>query len=262
MKDNSGIVDKDAQITVVGRIRWLDVLRGICVVLMVLDHFALFFYNFYQPNIAKYFDFYEFTRRFISSDIRQYLRYGVISVFFIISGISCHFSSNNFKRGIRLVLAAACISAITGVLGASGVYDCLIICGVIHCYAIFVLLYTLINKITPPAYIRRVIAIICLAFILIAMLMQIFQPKINGSNALIFLGVPSDSYIAPMEYAAPTSSAWAFFAGVWAGYYIKNIAFKQIKAFPVLSFMGRHAAVIYFANLPVIYAIIRIMMCI
>ena len=241
------------------RVRLLDIVRGLCVALMLLDHFALFFYKFYYLHGNGFISLYPTLASYIGSGARQAIRGIVISVFFIVSGICCSYSRNNLRRGLLLTLFAGFITLITYIITATA-YNCLIICGVIHCYAIFTLIYAIIERLPLKSNRRTLLCAILLAiFVVWAIVMGAVKPTLDGSNALIFLGVPATGYIPPLEYASPAFVGWAYFAGVIIGFRFKKISFGGSTAFPVLSYIGRHAAVIYLIHMPLIYAFIRLL---
>lgn len=65
-----------------------------------------------------------------------------VDIFFVVSGISCMFSRNNLKSGLRLVCGAAFVSVFTQLLALySGKEGQFIRFGVLHCYAACHLIY-------------------------------------------------------------------------------------------------------------------------
>ncbi len=228
---------------------------------MVLDHFALFFTMFYPLYGGRLFSLYVSMADYIASPARGALRYIVISIFFIVSGICCSYSRNNLRRGVLLALFAGFISLITYVLTVT-VYYCFVICGVIHCYAIFTLIYALVERLTRNCNnnMRLYICVFLLIVLTVAaIVIGTLKPTLDGSNALIFLGVPATGYVPPLEYASPALVGWAYFAGVILGFGLKKVDFHSGRAMPLLAFTGRHAGIIYLIHLPIIYAIIRLL---
>lgn len=135
------------------RIAGLDFLRGVCVLLMMLDHFSFdFMYlpdlsvNFYKVNnafLVRLSDWLSFT--WWESDTRMVLRLIVICIFFSLSGICTSFSQNNLLRGVRLALASVTLSLFTLVADALFDLEISILFGVLHCFTASVFLYVLFS---------------------------------------------------------------------------------------------------------------------
>lgn len=238
------------------RILGIDILRGICVVLMIADHFAVLFYNLAGDG---FFDIKQFAYEFITSDVRQGLRFIVISVFFALSGICCKYSNNNFARSAKLMCFAVLLSIATYLLTIYEIYRCFIICGVIHCYAIFVFIYTLIEKSVNKLsdFGRKIFWLdISLLFAVIAVLFSYFKPTMESGNFLIYLGVPQTGYVPQWEYASPSKLFWAFALGVAIGQFLPYTYSKRSCAFPLLTFCGKYAGYIYALHVPIIALLI------
>ena len=122
------------------RIHGLDFLRGICVILMMFDHLAFDFawlpewsWNFYRVDNAAL------------TALRMVLRLSVISLFFILSGISSSFSHNNVLRGGKLAIASATLSLFT--FSADRLFDLglSIAFGVLHCLTVAILIFAVLQ---------------------------------------------------------------------------------------------------------------------
>ena len=135
------------------RIGGLDVLRGLCVLLMVIDHLAFdimwlpeFCTNFYavpENGLSRLSEW--IASSYWETNWRIALRLPVIAVFFLISGICTSFSKNNGMRGIKLLLASLILSFAT--FAADGFFDAglSILFGVLHCFTFAVFLYVLLD---------------------------------------------------------------------------------------------------------------------
>ncbi|NCA96878.1 MAG: DUF1624 domain-containing protein [Bacteroidia bacterium] len=133
------------------RIIEIDFLRGLLIILMVLDHIA---YDFGQlmPEIFKVeqgplwlFDFSNWSFDYWLMGWRINLRYVVIILFFILVGVSSRFSRNGIKRGMLLV-AYGCVVSI-GAYYASIILNVnlFIFFGIISCLGVSLLSYSLLR---------------------------------------------------------------------------------------------------------------------
>lgn len=128
------------------RIFEIDLLRGICIALVMLDHLMYHFAVCYSPVV-----FFQNMRAFgvyyWYHPIRVYTRYVVIATFFLISGISSSFSKNNLVRGLRILAFAMGLTLVTTIASKiTGNAGLTIDFGVIHVFACAILIYALVNK--------------------------------------------------------------------------------------------------------------------
>ncbi len=141
------------------RIWEIDFLRGICVILMILDHLAIlladyfgksWYGNFFYPR-GNGDAFTRFCYEWLKSDAREIIHPIILFVFFAISGISCSFSRSNAKRGVQLAVVALiytlCSYIAQETIGISGVF---VTFGVLHFLAVAILLYALLVFVFSP----------------------------------------------------------------------------------------------------------------
>jgi uncharacterized membrane protein len=132
-----------------GRVWQIDLLRGVCVILMIFDHTMLDFsmvttgwaINGYSVNNA-FFDkmsgiAYDYWNYF---PFRKAVRFSVLFVFIFLSGISSAFSRSNPKRLCKLSGAAGAITLVTLILQAF-LGDVLIVFGILYLLAFSLALY-------------------------------------------------------------------------------------------------------------------------
>lgn len=129
----------------------LDFLRGICVILMVLDHF-LFVIMYTMPQIGKMLgtSLWDGASKWLEnnywwSTFRISIRFPVLFIFFLICGISCTLSHSNAKRGLLLGIVACAITFITVIVERVFGVMTSIYFGVLHMLSVAILLYALFD---------------------------------------------------------------------------------------------------------------------
>lgn len=254
------------------RIWELDFLRGICVILMVLDHLALlvgtFFaeswygYGFYRLGLGDSFSrfcywWWESTDRTIAHNV-------VLVVFFAISGISSYFSRSNFKRGSQLLVVAILYSFVTifdeYVLGITGE---IVIFGVLHFLAVSMLIYALIEKFCKKD--PRSIAICSVGVIGIVLILYFGYTPPQGTPA--YLGVifpPEDWQGNPTFYSQTELSPGDLFSMIpylahfFLGALLAPILYGKRRSLlksldgiwnKPICFIGRHALLVYLLHI-------------
>ncbi len=253
------------------RVTEIDLIRGICVILMVIDHgfydlFGVLPYVFdgYPPADGFWHNAYSFSVFYWSWDVRVVVRYGVIALFLVITGVCCSFSHSNLKRGLKLLAVAMLVTLATFVAGKiMDDTELLITFGILHCISLALLLCSLIEVFTQNRYVYAVIGalmIIIGAFtidttpyfysdapnIVVAVLRQIIGRGMFGSDSYSFLvfggqvvfGVALGKFLYPER---------------------KPLLFKKGYSNNPVTFIGRHALLVYVAHqviLPILLGLI------
>jgi len=128
----------------------LDFLRGICVLLMIVDHF--FFHAghsmftiegiFSLPHGSLFPQLQTLAALYLRWSFRQMFRHIVVFSFCFICGVSCTLSKSNLKRGIKAAFAAGIITLATFLVEFFTPAEGFVIWfGVIHMYAASILIY-------------------------------------------------------------------------------------------------------------------------
>lgn len=112
------------------RIHEIDLIRGLLMILVILDHFLLTFRSFCGQwnttlggNVETLKNIFDFFTWYYNSVVRNVIRYTVLFGFTFVSGISCAFSKNNWKRaGIMITVwmaVALCTNMFSGIADAT-----------------------------------------------------------------------------------------------------------------------------------------------
>lgn len=259
----------------VPRIYGLDFLRGLCILLMILDHTAFDF--MWLPYWST--NFYEVDNPFLvglsnwvsdfwwEGTLRASIRLTVICMFFVISGISSSFSKNNTLRGIKLALASIVLSLFT--VTADRLFDLgiSIIFGVLHCFTVSILIFALLEILLKD---KAKYACLGLGILFFVWGLKFdFYQLYPDANAL------TDSHIGAKEffqlmigmkfYGADTFGilpyGGMFLIGVYGGkeLYKYKRAYLPVfgkKAFAPVRFVGRKAVWFYLLHQLVIFGLV------
>ncbi len=138
----------------------LDFLRGIAILSVVWDHvmfdLAYMFYNEWSTAGAEgLLKVAEFARDYHEGFLRVLGWPVFVFIFFFVSGTCTTFSRNNLFRGLKLAVVAVLVSVVTYLLqeymAMSGTF---ILFGVLHCLALCILCYSLVEFLTNLAFKR------------------------------------------------------------------------------------------------------------
>ncbi len=236
------------------RIHMLDELRGLAVFCMV------FYHAFYSIGVffnilwgIKLFSFFSPAEPFFAG------------LFILISGISSQLSRSNLQRGCKLLFIAFAVTAVTFFVVGD---DYMIRFGILHMLSICMIAYGLtekfINKL--PMWVG---ASICA--VLFIMTYNITRGYI-GIKPFLWAELPSEWYQTDVFYiiGLPSSSfsssdyfpiipwIFIFLAGAYIGKAAAAGKFPKLSyksRIPFLSWLGRHALIIYIVHQPVIFGL-------
>ena len=260
----------DARKKIDKRITEIDLLRGICVFLMVFDHFLFdvwgllpeLFIGYPKPN-----GFWAFlcgaAHDYWGWGGRVWVRNAVVFIFLALTGISCSFSKSNFKRGGLLAAVALLITAGTFAAGKiTGDMDILISFGILHLISLSILFVALIEKMTANKWVYLVLSAVMI-----------------GVGAVFLKEVPTSVYSGDFTelffkqtigliLLGPDSYSFLFYGGqVVLGVFLGKILYPEKKPLifkkgyknNFVTFVGRHSLIVYVAHqivIPVVLGLI------
>ncbi|MFI3167701.1 MAG: heparan-alpha-glucosaminide N-acetyltransferase domain-containing protein [Bacillota bacterium] len=128
------------------RIFEIDFIRGLCILLVMLDHLMYKFAVCYV-EVPFFMAMRGLGYKYWYWQVRTDVRNVVLVLFFVVSGLSSSFSKNNVVRGLKMLGFAMALTAVTYIAsyftGAVGIN---IDFGFIHVFACSILIYGLISK--------------------------------------------------------------------------------------------------------------------
>lgn len=236
------------------RIHFLDELRGFLIIFVVWYHLL---YDLYLFGVELPWFF---------SPTMNNLRNLFVAVLVIISGISSHLSHSNLRRGLRTLVFALALTAVTAIVMPSQT----ILFGILHFFGASMLLYHFLKK--PLSHIRPVIGFAG-SVLLFLLCFDVYYGVIGISGWGLTLPLPDFLYDKPLLYplgfrCAGLASAdyyplipwfFLFVAGGFCGDAVKSgefPAFFYRSHLPWLAGIGRHTMLIYLLHQPVVYGLI------
>ncbi|MDR2524854.1 MAG: DUF1624 domain-containing protein [Oscillospiraceae bacterium] len=222
----------------------LDALRGLAVVAMVLYHACFTFGEIYGGAV--------WTKAYAAlAPVQPW----IAVTFILICGICASLARSNWRRGLRLLIAAVLVSVVTWGLDQR-IPGTFISFGILHFLAVSMLLFAPLRGL-----LRKIPALPQLLMFLAAFLVLLLVFD-NGSLplpqtdhfALYILGFPSAT-LRSADYFALLPWIFLFFAGTGIGIYGARgrfPAFLRRDVCKPMQWIGRHAFWIYLAHQPVL----------
>lgn len=160
------------------RIWEIDFLRGIAIVMMVLDHLA---YDF--SVLDTFISPYNYNNVFLESirlfgiavrgsAFRQCLHYFFLPLFLILTGISNSLTTNKWRRLANMALLSAFMTTATMLISRISGMWCLILFGVLHCMTVGLLLSCLIDLIKNETVAKYLSLAVGVAIIVVGILIS------------------------------------------------------------------------------------------
>ncbi len=225
-----------------GRVKILDALRGLCVVLMVIHHFN---YDLVWLCGAPEWIF--------TNPVLDFFHYVFAGLFILISGISSHFSRSNLRRGVKCFAVAMAMTVVTSL----PFIDEPILFGVLHLLGVCMILYGLIGPVLDR--IPKALAPVLWISLIVLSSLLVNNTDIGRAARVLFpLGWTYPGFYSA-DYFPILPWVFVFLLGTWAGFYVK--AGRLPRWFyrftcPPFEYVGRRALIVYILHQPVMYGAI------
>lgn len=256
------------------RIIEIDILRGIAVILMILDHTMYDIYGL-MPEIFNDFPSFKgtsysivsFAHKYWNWDVRVIVRFFFIAVFLGLTGICCSFSKSNLKRGLKLFAVAVALTFATYFIGIIiDDINIMITFGVLHCIALALIIIGLLEKIIDDKWFYLAVGTV---MIILGIILSSDAPYIPYENNNIFVLV-FRQIIGTCECGGDCFPFLLYGGQTFVGVFLGKLIYKDKKSlFPnlqysnnVITFIGRNSLAVYFAHQVVIPLLIGIILLI
>jgi len=237
------------------RLHLLDEIRGFAVLCIVFFHGFYTFYSIFEYDTAlRLFNFFMPAEPYFAA------------AFILICGISTALSRSNLRRGLILLAVALLVTAATVLLRVFGINE-IIRFGILHLLSVSILLFVLLRKLLDKVPSAVLFVITAVLFAVTARLedgllgfpgLYLTLPESARDIPFVYIiGIPSSSFFSS-DYFPIFPWFFCFLAGTVLGRYLFREKVAKVlskRLVPPLSFLGRHALVIYLLHQPVIFAV-------
>lgn len=246
------------------RIHEVDLIRGILILIVILDHLFWFFKAntltwFGEENIV-----YKVTNFYWTSDARQVIRQIILFLFVFISGVSCAFSRNNWKRAAKMILVWGILSVASNLVdgplnGGKGTW--IIDFNVIGVLAWSVLIYCFFQN-----WSWKGLTAVMLILFIITISLTLVPLETRNATYVPALWAPDGIVKPAVENPVKTVGDWMplfpyivfFFGGAIVTRFIypdKKSLFERHEWERSLCFIGRNTIWVYLLHEPILIGI-------
>ena len=246
------------------RIHEVDLIRGILIMIVILDHLFWFFKSNFLTWFGDSNAVYQFTNFYWTSNARQIIRQIVLFLFVFISGVSCSFSRNNWKRAAKMILVWGILSIVSNIADKAlneGKGTWIVDFNVIGVLAWSVLIYCFFQNWSYKGL--TAIALICF---LLSTMVVLIPENVRNSTYVPALWAPDGLVTPHIEGAVKVTGDWMplfpyitfFFMGAIFARFIykdKKSLFKRYEWERWICFTGRNTIWVYLLHEPILIGI-------
>lgn len=254
---NKGIYEK--------RIPELDFLRGLAILLMAGHHTIFDIRHIYGQNVIAFQDTVWFM---------DWIRPVILFLFLTVSGISCSFSRNNFKRALRVGLFAAALTVVMELVSWFSHTEMHVWFNVFHLLTLGILFYallTLSEAAVPEDNTKdwRSFLLIILGMLFLYYGTAAAETPRLGHNYLFILGLYADTLPGQADYLPLFPWFGMFLLGAACGrlfYRKKKSLWSQplrrltVTAGRPILFLGRHPLAVYAVHQVLLLSVIGLIL--
>ncbi len=264
------------------RVWEVDFLRGFLILFVIWDHFmwdVSFMWDVHAPggngyNTALFRWLFEVSEAYYGGSLRKATHDAFVTLFVFLSGVSCSFSRNNLKRGIKMAIFAALLTSVT--YAASQIFSVRLTIrfNVIHVVALSVLLWSGIDFIRSKcvkAWQKNLFGAVTVCVIALCLFVGANYKlnPVDSTNELWYWLLPHTS--SPSFNAFTGGDYLPFlpdFAWFLMGGFLGGFVYKQKKTlFPSVNskwvepicFIGRYSLWVYFGSQVAMYGLIYLL---
>ncbi len=237
------------------RVHLMDELRGVLIIGVVLYHLLYDLAVLFPVGIPWMF-----------SNWMNSVRNICAGALIVVSGISCHYTRSNWRRGLRAFGLGMLLTVVTALFIPSQ----LILFGILHFFGSMMMLYALLQPLLEKVPTMAGLLGSTLLFFLtwpifsgfIRVLgVTVYLPEFLYNKPLLFpLGFACQG-IASADYYPLIPWGFLFLAGSFFGRYVRAGRLPEFcyrSHLPLLARIGNHTMLIYLVHQPVIYGLLAL----
>ncbi len=224
-----------------GRITELDFLKGIALILMILNHLFFDLSAFFAVDISSF------------ESLASIVGKTSAIIFMTVCGISATIGKRNIQNGLKLLALATALSIATAVFDRVTGSEICIKFGILHFLGFAMIISYFCKKLPVPV-------LFLLAAVSYA-LGKYFLSFFVNSPFLFPLGLRTRLFFSGDYYPLFPNLCYVFLGNALGKVLYKekkSVFKKQFKVFEPLRFLGRHTLVIYFVHQPLMLLILII----
>lgn len=254
------------------RILEIDLLRGIAVLFMILDHFM---YDLWGLLPGMFIDFpdklHNFAIHYWEWEVRAIIRYFIVFIFMGLVGVCSSFSRSNINRGSKLFGVAMLLTIGTIILSNfTNNYSNLITFGTLHCIALSILFVGVLQKFLNNKWYYLLIGLVMLSFGIYYEVICEYEYFYQDSSFKEIIVIVFKQIIGSVECGGDTMGFLLNGGQVLIGYFIgKSLYEKRESIFRfkysnnIITYIGRNSLWVYFLHqllIPIIVGLVMIIM--